>query len=347
MVVMILCLTCLCSGQDLDEIFKKAAKLPVEEQSDFIRKAHYEQMVEKRLREFSAKVDKDYTPFFKDLGLSDEQSNHFKLARVELLRLAIEDGDPRQEFFVQRLSYDQDVIAAMNKKFLANYDQNALTKRAPNSVDVTIWADDKDEEHEVLYSVWDVPKADIESLRTKRRNLHLKAKALKAPREALIQARSDYLENLKAVIGNKGFAAYRRWELTKPAQLIFDAISKRTTEVNIDLLKKYETTVVDLIREANFNLFQNWHCPLRELPSPVVGLNMLNLKAKTDLMEFEKSMDRLFTLADLQQVPEPLVLELRGYFLGKLNEIQLRIFTENEMEIGNHLIERFEPGTFE
>jgi len=316
---------CWAQGPNFKEILQRAAQLPVEERDAFIQKEIHKQTLKKRLNEFTAHVDTEYTPFFKEIGFTDEQNAHFKKRRVELLRLAIEDGDPRQDFISERHAYDLDVKDVMDKTFLRRLDQHPLTKRLPHTVNASVWAGDKDKEYELLYESYGIPESYIEDFKIRRRALHQQAKVLTSPRETLIKAREAYLSRIREVAGEKAFESYQRWELTKQAQRVYEKIKARTTEINLDLLKNNEAAIVELLREANLQLSHNWHCPFGPLPAPMVSQKLMGLQAENDLPQLEKARDTFFAAAKSYKLPAPLLLELHGFFMEELNHLQVMI----------------------
>jgi hypothetical protein len=319
-------------GPNFKDIFQKAAQLPAEERDAFIQKEIHIHNTEVRITEFTEQVDQEYTPFFKEMGLTEEQIETFKKLRVDLLRLAIEDGDPRMEFISNRHAYDLDIIDTMDQTYLKRLESHPLTKRLPHTVNASIWTKDNDKEYESLYMSCGISKAHIEDFKIKRRNLHQEAESLIEPRENLIKTRETYLGRLKNVAGEKAFESYKRWELTKQAQRIFNMIKARTTEINLELLQKNEPIIVELLREANVQLSHDWNCPFGPLPSPMVSQKLMGLDAQKDLPLLEESRDTFFAAARSYQLPESLLLELHGFFMEQINHLQVFIDSGRDLE---------------
>ncbi len=285
-----------------------------------------------RVIAFAKEVDEEYSSIFHRIGLNPEQIKIFKIAVVNLLRLAIDDGDYRQAFLDKRKEYDDTVRALVGKNKISLFEEHPLTKRISNKVDASLWAATRDAEYEKVYTEWNIPPHEIQILKNQRPYLEFMALPLQSQREKLIQARSDYLKFLQDLVGPKNFNLYRRWELNKPAKRTFNDFKKRNPNLPLAVLSKYESTIIDMFRESKIITSRTWHGPFDVLPSPMVGRRMVGLGAQAKLKEFLDAENLFNSLIPHYSIPTALINELNSFFIEERNKIQQVILIGSESD---------------
>ncbi len=327
---------------EVRKIFERAHAFPEAERQDFIDREMQKFRTKKRIREYTEKVEAEYTPVFAKLGVPLNEVTKLKAARVDLLRLAIDDGDFRQLFLSKRSDYDNAVRAALSPERHALLQEHPLTKRTPHGIDQSLWSEERDPEYAMLYAKWELDTETVASLLDKRRELRALVSTLPERRQNLIQGRTDYIAHIRNAVDTKAFSEYQNWELNKSPERVFQDLLTQDNPVPEAEFKEYRSALVNLLREAEINMSESWDGPFDPLPRPVVGRRLVAADARRRLERFQEARTRFQAMADFHSFPDAVLAHLDRRFDRWQNQLQNAIMrgTESDEEHRNRIFRK-------
>ena len=138
----------------------------------------------------------------------------------------------------------------------------------------------------------------------------------------LLQERSKYDKEMKALMGDAGYRKYRAFEDAKPFRREVEHLKEAAAEKKVEIAPEQEKELVRLFQQVNLSTMESWDGPYDVRPSPIVGTEpvLANMRAKfTSVSEAFATLQRTHEWSALQQEVKDVTA---AYFMEKIQGMQ-------------------------
>lgn len=227
----------------------------------------------------------------------------------------------------------------------------AQRQREQNQVDDWIQklAGNREQEYEVIFNDLGLTAEQRAGALAKLTEIHRQAVQAGAPARELGEMKLAYAQAIKSMVGDEKYAAYRAWELMKPAgrelALINDSIKQAGGNPLDDAQSK---TLLRLIHQAGATTTEAWLGPFDPPPRPIVGDDGIVQEFRSQSAALRSQLQDLLAAARDSGLPQTTIDVLTSYYSNVLASRQTAILRmgrsegEQGAERGNAARERYE-----
>jgi hypothetical protein len=151
-------------------------------------------------------------------------------------------------------------------------------------------------------------------------DLHKKAMTAGEPMGQLAQARADYDDNMRSLLGEDEYKRYRLFEASKPALREYEMLREYALGKRGWSLDPAEAPIfVDLMRYAGATTTVTWHGPYDPLPKPISGALAIE-QMEADYRGLVEKANSLLESAVASGISDDYVQLLQDYYTDKTEE---------------------------